>query len=226
MIAGKATMYKDKIGGHFVKRNVAEGMLLSNEKKNLLILRHVFVGVRFGEEMDDLLLSFYTTKRETFLGRGLKGIKNIPSSNEDLKYLNPLWFVNLKEMGEFVKIDHTYLDFPENFIKVSEKSKSTLAQLFKNDFIHIWKESLLSSRDPISCELIVNDLNFSNYNNEIAQFKSNKSEIIVASYLGVLNPFHSKIFLGKTRISIEEYDTLYSNINNGLRVEDIIEILK
>jgi hypothetical protein len=91
MIAGRATIFKDKKTNKFLEiENIEELLNNSEKKKEIRIIDHVFCGIRFGENYEEIFLTFFTTKSKTRLNKNELIIENIETLNNRLGYTNPL----------------------------------------------------------------------------------------------------------------------------------------
>jgi hypothetical protein len=134
-----------------------------------------------------------------------------------LGYTNPLWYANYEDIQEFVKIDNKISNFPSNFLIISKGDKKELSTILYEELKNVWKKSLELNEVPISLDLKNNSLDFASYN-------LLKSKVLISSYLGVLNSFHSKIFLEKTKVSELEYYKINNKILKERREDCINEI--
>jgi hypothetical protein len=65
--------------------------MLNSKKDQIITLKHVFFcGIRFGANYNETLLTFFTTKPNTYFSENAPNIKNIETITENLGYTNPL----------------------------------------------------------------------------------------------------------------------------------------
>lgn len=212
IFSGKMTLYRDS--HHKNQYYSLDEISKMKNKGQYVKISHVFTAVRING--NGFLAACHTSKKETYFSDKVP-LKNIPHKDNFIKYSNPLWYGNWENLTKYAKISSDINTFPLIF----KNQQKNLAQKLYLAFLDSYKHSLFSNQDPISF-----DLSIVSMNSIVASYHKNESKVLVSSCLGVLNKFHSKIFLEKTKISFADYSEINKTIGNqGLMEKDITNSL-
>ena len=219
LVGGRMTLYRDMRIAGFITPQRAQQLDLNNQGRYVYRLSHVFCGVRYGQSFDDILITFFTSKSSTTLPNGVQ-MQNISSTNNLIAYYNPLRYTTYSNLVQFSTIDWHVNNFPSGFRMLGPiglQRRIAVANALHISFCNAWTTSYSTSNDPVSLDYLANNV-------DMLQFSIFKSNVMVASSLGVLNKHHTAIFLGKSRVSHVDYVNMGTNfkVNMGSIYSDDI----
>lgn len=227
--AGKVSLYTNSYTKEFItsekfneiknlKNNINNNNIDEIEKLKLIkeyksfpkikIIKHMMCGYVY--EDNTCLVTFFTSNNITNFNN-IGAVENIQSIH-NLKYLNPIWVTNIKEINEYFDISDNLNEFPKNFRDKSNNNTKILSKIFLDEYENILNHSIKNNLDPYSLELKFNNLELENNNTKILEYKKLESNILIASDFKILNKTHSNIFGNKTRLNIDVYSKIFENI--------------
>lgn len=130
IISGVATLYKDR--STFITRQDYES---HQNKRNIIKLKHAFT---YMKKENDLLITFHTSKPQTFLTPSFK-INNLAhTTNPLIKYSNPVWSVDTGTFEKYAEISYNLKDIPSS---ITNQAYNELD--IAKHFLNAYKDTLL-----------------------------------------------------------------------------------